>query len=183
VSRAVAMMVRLNAKLRWLLLVGGFFLSLASFAQTANQPMVVTISVASPIVKNTADNYSVKAGSDLFIKVRLTNTSQRDLVIGDGYDSRVGVDTFYNHYEIRDSSGNIVPMRTINHPELGRTTHGWPGRVLKPGDAMDVDEDRITGLYDLSRAGKYTIQDQRAVSEKKEDGRVKSNIITVTVSE
>jgi hypothetical protein len=165
-------------------LIGGIFMAWAAgSAQTMNQPFVVTISVSSPAVRTGPDNYTVKAGSEVFIKVQMTSTSDRDLVVGNDYDDRFGVDSC-NHYEVRDSDDNLIPKRTIKHPELGHTGHGWPGRVLKPGKTIDVDEDRITGLYDLSRPGKYTIQDQRDVwFDKPNNGVVKSNAITVVLAE
>ena len=69
-------------------------------------------------------------------------------------------------------------MRKINHPEIGSTGHGWATRVLKPGTSLDVASDRVTGLYDLSQPGEYTIQVSRAVHEDRlKNGLMKSNEI------
>lgn len=151
-------------------------------AQEAKPPFIVLISAEAPAASIGPDSYTVKAGSDVFIKVRLTNISKRNIWIGDDSDSRTGVD-FFHHYEVRDSSGNSAPKRTITHPEIGSTGHGWPARVLKPEKSLDVASDRITGLYDLTQPGKYTIEVARDVSGDPKDGEVKSNMITLTVTE
>lgn len=165
-------------------LIGGLLLGSAPiYAQAPHSPCVVSISLEEPAVRIGNDTYTVKAGSKLFVKVELTNTSKNDLVIGDGYDARFGADTYYNHYEVRDGNGNLVPQQPISHPELGRTSHGWPRRTVKPRQTMSVNDDLVTRLYDLSKPGKYTIQDLRAVSDKTNEGRVKSNAITLLVTE
>jgi hypothetical protein len=46
-----------------------------------------------------------------------------------------------------------------------------------------VGDDRISGLYDLSQPGQYKIQVSRAISDNPKAGVVKSNTITVTVTE
>jgi hypothetical protein len=53
---------------------------------------------------------------------------------------------------------------------------------LKPGEAQ-AGTATITRLYDLSRPGNYTIQVSQPLSDNPEDGVVKSNTITVTVTE
>ena len=151
-------------------------------AQTAKPPFIVVISAEAPAANIGPDSYTVKAGSDVFIKVRLTNMSKRNLSIGDDSDSRTGVD-FFHQYAVRDNSGNSAQKRTIRHPEIGSTGHGWPARVLKPEKSLDVASDRISRLYDLTQPGKYTIQVARAVSGDPKDGEVRSNIITLTVTE
>jgi hypothetical protein len=112
----------------------------------------------------------------------LTNTSKRNLSLADDPDPRTGVD-FYHRYEVRDNSGNSAQKRSINHPEIGSTGHGWPSRVLKPTASLDVASDGISGLYDSTQPGRYTIQVARDVSGDPKDGEVRSNMITVTVTE
>lgn len=151
-------------------------------AQTAKSPFVVTISAEAPAANIGAESYEVKAGSDVFIKVRLTNTSKRKLRLGDDADSRTGVD-FFNRYEIRDSSGNFAGKRRIRHPEIGSTGHGWPARIIKPTESLTVASDCISGLYDLAKPGKYTIQLVRDASGNPKDGEVRSNVITLMVTD
>lgn len=151
-------------------------------ARTARQPFSATISVENPGVQTGPYAYTVKTGSDLFIKVHLTNISRRKISLGYDKDSRTNVD-FCHQYDVRDSHGNLVLKRPIDHPEIGSTLHGWPARILKPGESMDITGDFISRLYDLSQPGAYTIQLSRSVSGDPKDGAVKSNTITVTVTE
>ena len=164
------------------LLCAVYILSVAGPAHSAKLPFIVTISATAPATKTGPDAYAVKAGADIFIKVRITNTSNRDIVLGDACDDRVGVDG-YDQYEIRDSNQRSCSRKQLQHPEIPPTSHGWVGRTLKPGASMNVGEDRITGLYDLTQPGQYTVQVSRAVSDSPQDGAVKSNTITVTVAE
>lgn len=156
--------------------------SVPALARAADQPFVLTISAEPPAVIAGPGRYTVKAGSDVFINVQMRSTSKRDLAFGNAYDDRFGVDSL-NHYEVRDSEGNPAQKRTIKHPELGQTGHGWPARALKPSASLNLGTDRITGLYDLSRPGKYTIQSSRAISDNPKNGFVSSNAITITVTE
>jgi hypothetical protein len=156
--------------------------SVPAIARAADQPFVLTISAEPPAVIAGPDSYTVKAGSDVFINVQIGSISKSDLAFGNDYDDRFGVERL-NHYEVRDSKGNPAQKRTIKHPELGQTGHGWPARALKPSASLNLGTDRITGLYDLTRPGKYTIQISRAISDNPENGFVSSNAITITVTE
>src|SRR5271155_3586319 len=79
------------------------FLSLSALgsAQVAKPRFVLTISAEAPAAKTGPASYSVKAGSEVFITVHLTNTSQRNLALGYDADSRTGV-VFGHQYEIHD---------------------------------------------------------------------------------
>lgn len=163
-------------------LLGAFCLACGPVAaKTVKQPFVLTISVENLGSQTGADRYSVKAGSDIFIKVHLTNISRHNLSLGYDKDSRTNVD-FSHEYEVRDSSGHVARKRPINHPEIGSSGHGWPARILKSHESMDISGDFISRLYDLSQPGDYTIQLSRAVSGDPKNGVVKSNAIMVTVT-
>jgi hypothetical protein len=122
-----------------------------------------------------------KVHLELFITVHLTNVSKHVLAFDYDKDSRTGV-SFAHRYEVRTSQGKSAQKRAISHPEIGSTGHGWPDQVVKPGESMDVSGDHISGLYDLSRPGEYTIQLLRAISDDPKRGFVKSNTTTVTVT-
>jgi hypothetical protein len=149
-------------------------------ARAGNPPLTVFIGVENPESQAGPDRYSIKEGSDVFIVVHLTNISNRNLSLGYDKDSRTNVD-FSHRYEVRDSKGNPAQERTISHPEIGSTGHGWPARILKPGESMDISGDDISRLLDLTALDKYTVQLLRAISDDPKDGVVKSNTITVTV--
>jgi len=153
----------------------------ATQAKTVEHPFVLTISVENFDSQTGPENYTVKAGSDVFVKVHLTNTSKRKLSLGIDKDSRTNVD-FFHQYGVRDSNGNLAQKRTIVHPEIGSTGHGWPARILKPRESMDITGDDISRLYDLSQPGAYTVQLSRTVSGDPKDGVVTSNTITVVVT-
>jgi hypothetical protein len=163
-------------------LLGGFCLGLVPEAVQATQrPFIVSISAEAPAVKTGPDRYTVKTGSEVFITVHLTNTSKKNLAFGYDADSRTGVG-FAHVYEIRDSRGDRVQKRAIMHPEIGSTGHGWPARVLKPGESMEIGGDHISLLYDLSRPGEYIVQLSRAINDDPKNGFVKSNTITLIIA-
>jgi hypothetical protein len=163
-------------------LLGAFFMAWVSLeAEIVGQPFALTISVENPTSQTGPDIYTVKSGSEVFIKVHLTNISRHKLFLGYDADSRTGV-SFGHLYEVRNNTGNLAQKRTINHPEIGSTSHGWPARILKPGESMDITGDHISRLYDLSQLDSYTIQLSRTISDNSKDGVVKSNTITVMVT-
>src|SRR5277367_5327768 len=100
-------------------------------AKSVEQSLVVTIAVEDPASQTGPDSYTVKAGSEIFINVHLTNTSKRNLSLAYDGDSRTGV-AFSHQYEVRDSSGSLAQKPPVSHPEIGSTGHGWPARILKP---------------------------------------------------
>jgi hypothetical protein len=152
----------------------------AAEAGAVGQPFVLTISGENLESQTGPESNTIKAGSDVFIKVHLTNTSKHNLSLGYEKDSRTNVD-FSHQYEVRNSDGNPVQKRAISRPEIGSTGHGWPARILKPNESTDITGDDISRLYDLSLAGTYTIRLSRTVSDDPKDEAVKSNTITVTV--
>jgi hypothetical protein len=133
------------------------------------QPLAITIST---------DKAEVKAGSDVWIKVHLTNTSSREIDLSANINDMIRVDPNYV-FDVRDASGNPVPKKVHKHPELA-TGHAV-FRSLKPGESV-TDEQDISGLDDLSQPGQYAIQVSRRTSDKEKDGLVKSNTITITVT-
>jgi hypothetical protein len=161
--------------------ISGSSIAQAPSAKAAEQPFIATIQAESPATKNGEGSYTLKVGSELFITVHLTNVSKHNLAFDCDKDSRSGV-SFAHRYEVRTSQSKSAEMRTISHPEIGSTGHGWPDRVLKPGESMDISGDHISGLYNLSRPDEYTIQLLRAIRDDPKGGFVKSNTITVTVA-
>ena len=152
-----------------------------SSARAAEAPFLATIQAEAPATRNGEASYTLKAGSEMFITVHLTNVSKHTIAFDYDKDSRTGV-SFAHRYEVRTSQGNSAQKQTISHPEVGSTGHGWPDRVLQPGESMDISGDRISGLFDLGRPDEYTIQLFRAIRDDPNDGFVRSNRITVTVT-
>ena len=123
-------------------LLGGFCLGLVPAAVHGTQQPFISISAEAPAVNTGPDRYTVKAGSEVFITVHLTNKSQKNLAFGYDADSRTGV-TFAHVYEVRDSGGGTVQKRAITHPEIGSTGHDWPARVLKPARIWTLAATRL----------------------------------------
>lgn len=132
----------------------------------ASQPFSITISTQTP---------TVKAGSSVSIKIRLTNISRHSINASSAYF--VGVDASYMQ-EVRDSNGNLAE-REYSEPDA-QSGH-WVLHTLKPGESATS----VTGIspqYDINRAGQYVIQLSRAIAESPKYGVVKSNTIEITVT-
>jgi hypothetical protein len=112
--------------------------------------------------------------------VIVTNTSKHKIECAAPYNGMVDMDML-DEYDIRDGSGNPVEKNTIKHE--GFAGNFPPAQVLKPGESKHIGDDTLSILYNLNRPGQYTIQMSRAVSNHPRDGVVKSNTITVTVTE
>jgi hypothetical protein len=137
--------------------------------QAAKAPFALEISTDQPVVK---------AGSAVWIKVHLTNTSKRTMDCSATISNMTGVDPNYI-FEVRDEAANAAPIRMHEHPELAT---GQPiSRSLKPGESL-TDDEEVSQVIDMSRPGQYTIQVSRRVSDSKKDGVVKSNAITISVT-
>ena len=90
--------------------------------------------------------------------------------------------------DVRDRSGNPPPESKYSKAIKGKDT-GRPAMVFvnsgellafdrKPGDTFTRDLD-VSGLYDLSQPGNYTVQVSRFDDESKT--WVKSNTVTITI--
>ena len=137
--------------------------------QAAKAPFTLEISTDQPVVK---------AGSAVWIKVHLTNTSKRAMDCSATISNMTGVDPNYI-FEVHDEAANAAPIRMHEHPELAT---GQPiSRSLKPGERL-TDDEEVSQVIDMSRPRRYTIQVSRRVSDSKKDGVVKSNAITISVT-
>ena len=156
---------------RWVLLnVVSMSISLGAYAQAAQPPFMLTISADPPVVK---------AGRNVVVAVTMTNTSKHKIECAHPYNRKLDMDILDN-YDIRDGRGNLVVENTTTPGFAGSFP---PARVLKPGESQHIGDDVLNILYNLSRPGVYTIQMSRAISNNPKDGAVKSNTITVTVTE
>jgi len=142
------------------------FVSLALCQQSNNPPFKIAITTESP---------TVVAGSDVWIKVSLTNTSDHDVNEGAMYITEINLDSTFR-VEVRDEHGKMVPKRTYPHPELGYTG-SVRFRTISRGETY-TQEQRVSALYDMRKPGEYAIQVWRR--DPKDD--IKSDIITITVT-
>src|SRR5260370_18655616 len=124
-----------------------------------------------------AEQTEVKAGSDVWLRVSLTNNSDRDLDMSGGLNLSIGLDPNYR-FEVRDDRGSVVPKRIYPHPELAP---GRPiNRTVKPQETF-TEEQRVSALYDMRKPGKYIVRVSRRASENPRDGEFKSNDVSITV--
>jgi len=127
----------------------------------------------------TTDAAVVKAGSSVWIKVHLKNVSKHTVDASSSINDMIGVDPSY-HFDVRDAFGGLAQKKIFEHLELA-TGHSI-SRSLKPGETI-VDEEEVSRIHDMSRAGTYVIQVTRDISAKPKDGVVRSNKIMVTITE
>lgn len=140
------------------------WVSRAIYAQT---PFSITIST---------DKQTVIAGSDVYIKIKLTNTSDGTVDCSSAYSN--GLDRRYL-YDVHDKDGKSVE-KPGEHHELNGVSFSMCD--LPPGDTAN-GETRITTLYDLTKPGKYTVQLSRFIGKDEKEGLVKSNTLTLVVTE
>ena len=157
----------MRTKLGVLLLMAGAVLSLGW--RTGSAQFKIIISTQKPVVQ---------LGSDVPIKIQLTNNSHQELNTSANISDLTGVDPNYS-YEARDSRGNPVKMKRHEHPELafGHAIFG----SLKPGESVTTVQD-ISHLLDFDMPGKYVIQVSRRIPDPKNGSLVKSNKIVITVT-
>jgi hypothetical protein len=137
--------------------------------ETAKRPLSIVINLETP---------TVKAGSGVSVKGRLTNTSNKPLDASGCYCGPSGLDSYLT-WEVRDDKGRMAAKRIYPHPELA-TSSAILDRIVKPGESIAGSQD-ISRLFDMSRPGKYVIQASRRTSDEKDSDVVKSNKVTVTV--
>jgi hypothetical protein len=141
----------------------------SGIALNAQQP-----SNAELALRISAPQSTVKVGSDVYIKIEMTNISDHPVdcssYIVSGTDRRFRVDVI-------DADDNSMKKKDI-HPEMAPGS--FASCMLDPGQSVSRD-DRISWANDLTRPGVYTIQVARVVGRDEKNGLVKSNKITVTV--
>lgn len=142
-------------------------LSLLS-SRASERPFSIVITAAAP---------TVKAGGDVWIKVKMINTSTHKVDCSVAASN--GIDLRYN-FDVRDESGSPTPKKLSRHPEL-EGAGSLRTCTLQPGQSTTADDNLISRLFDISRPGRYTVQVSRAASDDPKDGVVKSNEITIAV--
>jgi len=140
---------------------------LATTPQVETRGFTITISTA---------HRTVTAGADIWIKVKISNSSNRDLDDSGGF-SYEGIDPNLR-FDVRDEKGKPVPKRVYPHPELN--VGNAVNRTIRAGETLTTDQ-LVSTVYDIRKPGKYVIYVARRASDKPKDGEVKSNAVTVTV--
>jgi hypothetical protein len=168
-----------------LLMVASCALSVFGQAKAASKPFTLSLGVEGEFINGhepTEGSHVVKAGSRIFIRITKTNTSNHKMGCGTVSNSMTALDPSYE-YDVRRSTGDPASKHVINHMELGSRAFQGLGCEFKPGESSTSGGNEITRLYDLSQPGEYTIQVSQAGSDKPNAEVVKSNTITVTVTD
>jgi len=119
-------------------------------------------------------------GSQVELKLTLTNTSDREIIVR---DTNRWCDYLL---EVRDGEGQLVPeteykrdltCRGAGHVSIGKNIV----RLLKPHESFE-DQFLLNQSYDLSRPDDYSIQVIRPISTELGTGVVKSNTIFITLA-
>lgn len=120
-----------------------------------------------------AEHSIVAAGTDILVKVSLTNISGRDINNSRAFMANTGDSTL--RFEVWDRSGRLAPKRTYPHPEL--ETGSVVFDTIVSGETV-VEDENVNRIYDMTKPGKYTVQVSRSDPQY---GPIKSNTITITV--
>jgi len=146
------------------------YLVATTFPQTANQLLSLSISVP---------EQTVRIGSEVKVKTNLTNITDHVLNF---YDANRDCDY---PVEVLDDKRNSAP-ETVYKRQLRCNQGLSDGKIenvtLKPHESRQ-DEIVVTRFYDLTRPGRYFVQVLRKIPKELGQGTVKSNILTITVTE
>lgn len=173
----------MSVPMKSLLLAAIIAVFAVKLAQCAEQPLAITISLNDGSVE--------KAGSPVAVSVTLTNHSGRTLSASlwdypDDYTTDV-TDAQGNpapeSEEVRKERAQMNACRKSGNRLCGKK-FGGHGVIsqFKPGETWH-ETVLITKYYDMSSPGKYTIQLERKLPEELGKGTVKSNPITITMTE
>jgi hypothetical protein len=117
-------------------------------------------------------------GPDVWVKVRWTNTSAQALDASANILDATNVDPNLL-FELRDNRGRPVRKKVYKFPETsGHAEFG----VLNPGESIAHDVN-LARLFELKKPGKYTLQVSRSIPKSLGGGAVRSNKITITITE
>lgn len=122
---------------------------------------------------------SVEAGKRIELKIVMKNLTDHNLAYQYGirdYQDRS------NDYEVWDASGKKLEPSRKKYPQIGDTFEPTLPHIVKPGET-ETSGIAITLLYDMTQPGTYTIQASRRISDEPNDGVVRSNKITITVTQ
>lgn len=116
--------------------------------------------------------------SDIFIKILWTNDSNETVDASANILDATNLDPNFI-LDMRDMAKHLVPTKVYRFPQTsGHAAFG----ALKPNESM-TNEVNLRKLYNLDRPGKYTLRVSRRVPKSLGGGIVKSNIITITLTD
>jgi hypothetical protein len=128
-------------------------------------------SSGAPFSINISGPPQTKVGSEIELRVQLTNTSNHSITLSPLYID--GIDTSFD-YEVRDSTGSLKEKKERKMQGSFRSV------TLKPGESLD-EGTLVSRVFNMAEPGEYSVQLSRALSGDQQKGVVKSNTITVNV--
>jgi hypothetical protein len=138
-------------------------------AQNATeQPLTITISALTP---------SVKAGSDMWVVVKITNHSTEGLDESESISGLTSLDPNLV-FDVHDTRGNPIAKKVYERPE--RATRQNVNRSIWSGATL-TQQQNISRFYDVTQPGSYVVQVSRSPSRGPTSGVVKSNKLTIKV--
>jgi len=151
------------------LLVSALLLIAAGPAQSSSAPFSLTIA---------AVQTEVRAGSEVRLDLTITNNSNRMVMIA------LTTPMCDYEVEVRDSAGNLAPDTELK--SKSDCAHRATGRAilchLRPHSSQK-DTVPVTWFSDMSKPGKYTVQVTWKAPQEFGSVAIKSNIVTITVTE
>jgi hypothetical protein len=124
-----------------------------------------------------AEENPVKSGSEVKVDITLSNSSNRAMHMS------YGLSELDYAFEVRDSH-RIPPETEFARESKGRAYFANDHLFyLQPGENLPKALLVVSKFYDVSRPEKYNIQVSRAVPMDLGAGTIKSNVVTITITE
>ena len=138
-----------------------------------SQPFSITIS---------STQRTVQTGHEIRVRVVLTNVSNQDLPLRlsrNPLEAEMHYTVSVHDETGRGAAETKYGSTARKHQVIGLSE---AATLLKPGEQLE-EYAILTNLFDLTSPGDYEVQLSRPVSTDEKDGVVKSNKITITVTE
>ena len=132
----------------------------------------------SPFTLTLGGGPTASLNTGVWVKVQWTNTSDRPLDSSANILDAQNVDPNFL-FDLLDDTGRPVPKKVYKFPETsGHAEFG----TLKPGESITHDVNLVR-IFQLKKPGKYSLQVSRAIPEGLGHGTIKSNIVTLNVTQ
>ena len=118
---------------------------------------------------------TIRAGSPVYIKVSMTNTSTQDVDCSTFYVN--GSDLRFR-VTVHNQDGKSMKRQDV-HPE--RLPGSFQMCSLPSGESTITKEMLVMAFHDLSQPGTYQLYCERGISNTEKDGAVSSNEISISI--
>jgi len=146
-----------------------------STARASDQPLSITISTGSPVVK---------VGSEIVVKLTVKNISKRKRNVAKS-NGPLQAELYYQVF-VRDGHGNTPKETKYERQITGKEPVNIQGSTvyvtLAPNEALS-DDLLLNKLFELNEPGRYSVQVTREIPKELGGGLIKSNILQITITE